>query len=65
MNVIIPRIHKIRDAVNLQKKMLFERYGWKMNHLLTAGDIRLVLEILYSMGIDLYFKADKKSKKGD
>ena len=62
MNISIHKIHEIRDAVNRQKELTFKKYNWEINHLLSAGDIRLVLEILEVMGIDLHFRKRKLNK---
>ena len=42
--ITIPLIDKIKTLANTKKTELFKKSGWKLNHKLTDGDVRLILE---------------------
>jgi hypothetical protein len=54
----IKKIQQIKIAVTNKKIAMFKKYGWVMNHKLTAGDVRLVIETYH----ELFSKGDKNDQ---
>lgn len=51
-NPTVQDIVDIAAEVKNAKELLFSQFGWEMNHQLTEGDVRLVLESVRKIAND-------------